>query len=424
MRGRTTGALSLAVVAILVAGTACGTTTGTGATGSGPVSIGLLYPTSGPQGTQGTEEERGARLAAEWANEHGGVHGRPVRLVEVSADRAEAVPGAMDALVAQGVRIVVGSHSSAVSAAGAQEATTRGLLLWETGAVGQVDPDVAGGTNFIRLAPMGANLGRAAIDFVHDQVTPRLGINHPLRYAVAYVDDPYGRAVGQGAIDEVAGRGQTLAGAFSYDLATVDYPALAARIAAARPDVLFVSAYLEDGVALRRAVVAAHVPLAVNIGTSSSYCLRAFGARLGADAVGLFASDKPDAAAVNPSALTAEGRRALAWVQARYRHDYHEDAGAPALSGFSNTYALFVHVLPAAGPLQPSNEAASVAAAALAVKLPVGTLANGGGLDVAPPGSPDAGANRAAAGVIWEWVAPGQRVVVWPPPFATHPIVT
>ena len=63
-----------------------------------------------------------------------------------------------------------------------------------------------------------------------------------------------------------------------------------------------------------------------------------------------------------------------------------------------------------------------MARAALSVKLPVGTLANGGGMDLAPPGDAQAGENRSAASVIWEWVAPGQRAVVWPPAFATHPI--
>jgi hypothetical protein len=90
-----------------------------------------------------------------------------------------------------------------------------------------------------------------------------------------------------------------------------------------------------------------------------------------------------------------------------------------ALSGFSNAFALFVHVLPRVSKVDP----AEVAAAALAIKLPVGTLANGGGLDIAPPGAPDAGNNRNAAGVIWEWVGPGQRAVVWPPAFATHAVV-
>jgi hypothetical protein len=93
--------------------------------------------------------------------------------------------------------------------------------------------------------------------------------------------------------------------------------------------------------------------------------------------------------------------------------------GAAALSGFSNAYALFVHVLPAA----PNLKVTSVAAAALRVKLPEGTLANGGGLDLAPLGTVDAGANRRPAGLIEEWVSPGKKAVVWPPTFADHPIV-
>ncbi len=54
--------------------------------------------------------------------------------------------------------------------------------------------------------------------------------------------------------------------------------------------------------------------------------------------------------------------------------------------------------------------------------LAPGTLANGSGMDLIPPGQLDAGDNRAATSVIWEWVAPGRRAVVWPPAFATHPL--
>jgi branched-chain amino acid transport system substrate-binding protein len=308
-----------------------------------------------------------------------------------------------------------------MSAEAADIATQRHLLLWETGAVGLTDGGVHGGTDFIRMSPMGANLGKAAVDFVRDGLAPKLGpaARHALRWAVAYVGDVYGRAVAGGAIDEVRATGEPLAGAFSYDPATANYPALAGRIAAVHPDVLFVASYLDDAVALRQAVVAARIPLVANLGTSSSYCMPAFGERLGPGAVGLFASDKPDAAAVRPDALSPEGRAALSWVAPTYQARYHEAMSSHALSGFSNAYALFVHVLPRAGRIDP----ASVARTALNVKLPVGTLANGGGMDIAPLGAPDAGDNRAAASVIWQWVGPDQRAVVWPPPFATHSIV-
>ena len=383
------------------------------------ITIGALYPRTGPQGPGGTEELRGVQLAADWANDSSVVQGTRIRLVEVDAARAEAVPDAMDSLARRGASVVLGSHGSAISAAAAREATVKKLAFFETGAVGQTAPDDSNGTNFFRLAPMGANLGRAAISFVQDQLATKLPAHGPLRYGVTYVDDAYGRAVAQGALDTIKERGLILAGAFGYDAHATDFAPLVGRVGAARPDVLFTAAYIDDGVAVRKALVAAHTPLLAGIGTSSSYCMQAFGDRLGTDAVGLFASDKPDAADVQASALTPEGRRALEWASGRYKAQWHEPMGAAALSGFSNAYALFVHVLPAAGG---AVRAPSVAKAALATKLPQGSLANGGGLDLAPPGAVDAGANRRSAGVIEEWVAPGKKATVWPPAFAEHPV--
>jgi ABC-type branched-subunit amino acid transport system substrate-binding protein len=388
------------------------------------MTVGLMYPASGPQGPQGLEEQQGAQLAARWAVDHG-VH---LRLVTHDVATPEDVPAGLAALQRAGVSVVVGTHGSAYSAVAAAEATRRHMLIWETGAVGDVgwsgapyvpdsyesDGPVAAGVDFIRMAPMGGDLGKAAVDFV------RTGLGHPaaLRWAIAYVDDPYGRAVQAGAAAEVRATGQPLVGAFAYDDAHTDFAALARRIADTHPQALYVSAYLDDGTALRRALADQHVPLLVNLGTSSSYCMPAFGQRLGDAAVGVFASDKPDASAIRPDALTPEGRAALSWVAAQYQAKYRQPMTSHALSGFSNAYALFVHVLPTAR--QATTNA--VATAAQAVKLPIGTLANGGGLDIAPPGAADGGNNRNAAGVIWEWVAPGKEVVVWPPAFATHAV--
>jgi branched-chain amino acid transport system substrate-binding protein len=388
-----------------------------GESGAKTVTVGALYPTAGAQGAGGSEELRGVRLAVEWANDHGGIDGKQIRLREEAADRAEAVPGALAALEHDDVSLVLGSHGSTMSAVAAREAKRRGISFWETGAVGEVDAAGAAGRNFFRLAPMGASLGRHAIAFVRDTLAPKLPTHDGLRYAVTYIDDPYGRAVGKGAEAEVTGSGQTFVGSFPYDPQTRDFASLAGRLAAAAPDVLFAVSYLDDGVAVRRATV--HLPLLAAIGTSSSFCHPAFGNQLGDEAVGLFASDKPDAAHVNADALRPEGREALAWVARAYTDRYHEDMSSPALSGFSSAVALLMHVAPQASALTP----AALAHAATTVKLPEGTLANGGGLDLAPADAVDAGANRRAAGVIWEWVAPRTRAVVWPPSLATHEVL-
>ncbi len=147
-----------------------------------------------------------------------------------------------------------------------------------------------------RVPPTGQVLGRAAIDFIADHVAKE---HHrdasTLRFAVSYVDDVYGNSVAAGAESEMAARGLHDVGNFGYDFRTVDMAKLVRKIASVKPDVLFVSAYLDDAIALRRQLVAQHVELLANIGTSSSYCMPAFGQTLGKAAVGVYASDKPSA---------------------------------------------------------------------------------------------------------------------------------
>ena len=63
-----------------------------------------------------------------------------------------------------------------------------------------------------------------------------------------------------------------------------------------------------------------------------------------------------------------------------------------------------------------------MADAARSVKLEGGTLPNGAGLDLGGPGALDAGENRRAVSVIWQWVDARTQAVVWPPAFATRPL--
>jgi branched-chain amino acid transport system substrate-binding protein len=275
-----------------------------------------------------------------------------------------------------------------------------------------------GGLTF-RVPPTGGVLGRSAIAYVADELAPSRSLDpSTLRYAVSFVDDVYGRSVARGAVDAIRERGLRLVGSFGYDYRTVDARELVRRIAAARPDVLFVSAYLEDAIALRRELVRQGVPLVANIGTSSSYCMPAFGQTLGEEAVGVFASDKPSATSIDPSGLRPAAADLLARANAAYRERWGADMSPAALAGFSAAWALFADVLPAAQTLAPGD----VAEAARDADLPAGSLPNGSGLRFGALGTPDAGDNLAAASVIWEWVAPGRAAVIWPPAFAGDPV--
>jgi len=383
------------------------------------IRVGAIYPLSGAQGPGGRDEFRGVQLAVDLVNAQGGVDGQQVELQPIDVASGDQAPYAIDQLADAGVGIVLGSYGTTISEPAANEAASRGMLFWETGAVGSMPAPGAGGSSFFRVAPSGDILGRDAVSFISNELVPKLGHDaRTLRFGVIAVDDAYGSAVGGGAVDEIHAMHLPYAGTFTYDPNHFDATALVHRVARAKPDVLFVAAYLEDGIAIRRAMVAQHLPLVANIGTSSSYCMPAFGNRLGADAVGLFASDKLDGEYVDPKGLTATGRSLLREARESYENRYDAEMSAAALAGFSAAWALFDTVMPAAADDSPG----AIARSAIATRLPIGSLPSGSGLAFGEPGTPRAGLNLRATSVIWEWVASGKREVVWPPRFATTPV--
>ncbi|MGH2829986.1 MAG: ABC transporter substrate-binding protein [Actinomycetota bacterium] len=405
--------LVLGIAALAIAGSAVGYA----ATRPDVITVGAIYPTGGGQGRGGIDEYRGVRLAAEYWNRGSG---RDVRLRLEPADSADQAPSAIERLVGARVPVILGSYGSTVSGPAAEGARRGGVVFWETGAVGDLGMAASSSDKVFRFPPTGGALGSSAVSFARDVLLPKLGRKATsLRYGVTYVDDVYGRAVGRGAVAEIRRAGLTLSGDFPYTLQGADYAGIVGRIASARTDVLFVSAYLDDGVALRKETVRQRVPLVASVGTSSSYCMHEFGQALGRNAVGLFASDKPDGHVLDPTRLRPEAGAALRWAREEFKRRYDHEMTAPALTGFSGAWALFRHVLPRARSLTP----AGVASAARSVRVPTGGLPHGSGLEFGAAGRPGAGDNLRATSVIWEWVKPYTRAVVWPPEFATQAVV-
>jgi branched-chain amino acid transport system substrate-binding protein len=383
-----------------------------------PIRVGAVYPLSGPDRAGGLDELRGVRLATDIVNAAGGVDGRQIQLRPVDTPTTDALPGAISRFKADGIQVVLGSNGSELSQSAATEAFDSGMMYWETGAVGEMSGDASGRLAF-KVAPSGLILGSSGIAFIADQMASRLHRDPAsLRFVVVNVGDRYGGTVADGALQEIARRHLDLVGRFHYQVASFDPAPLVRRIAAARPDVLFVASYIPDGVALNRELVRQRVPLLANIGTSSSYCMPEFGDQLGPLAVGTFATDKPDGESLNEQGLTPDGRALLHRAQDGFRARYHQDMSAPALAGFSAAWALFHDVMPNA----PAFDAVSIAHAALGVHLPMGSLPNGSGLEFSPPGTAQPGSNLRALSVIWEWVGVRHRAVVWPPRYATTAI--
>jgi branched-chain amino acid transport system substrate-binding protein len=406
------------VLGVVLAAASCSGSSGSAGRPE-PLRVGAIYPLSGSQGAGGVEEYRGVQMAARLANAQGGVASRPIELVPQDVPEAAAAPAAVQRLAAQGIGVMLGSYGSTISEPAARTASRGGQVFWETGAVGELMGLPSGGDRVFRVAPAGSLLGRTAMDFTASELLPRLKREAAgLRYTVAAVDDQFGEGVAGGAVAELRARGLTVAGDLRYDPRRDPAAQVVRRIAATRPDVLFVVAYIDDGVAIRKQIVAQGLHLVANIGTSSSYCMPAFGAALGKDAVGLFASDKPAAGWLSARGLAPDAIALLNKANNAYQAQYGDGMSAAALAGFAGAWALLHFVLPKAGSTDPAR----VAAAARSVNVPMGGLPNGSGLRFGAAGSPDVSDNLGAASVIWEWVGVNDRQITWPPRFATAPV--
>ena len=365
-----------------------------------PLVLGAIYPMSGPQAEGGRQELAGVRAALEVSHAN-------VRLQVIDATTPQAAATAVDTLVKQyHVPVILGTYGSTLSAAASARAEQLHTVYWETGAV--ADPITAQRKYVFRTVATGSSLGRMAVSFTSQLLLPRYGLTSA-RAVIIRVNDLYGRSVGGGEEDLAKLTNIRVVDVIEYSPTAYDANVIAARVAADNADFLWDVSYLDDGVAIWKAIVNSHVQLKGAIGTSSAFCMPAFSERLGAMSVGVYAADKPDGD-IADTALSRDGRLLLT----RARTAYGGPMGIPAVAGFVGGWTLFHYVLPNAAA-NPD----SIRAAALQVDVPSGDSINGGGVKFAGPGALDEGQNTRSAAVVGQWQAVGVMRIVYPAAYAT-----
>ncbi len=371
--------------------------------------LGAIYPLSGPQAEGGEQELAGVMAALQVARSEGVLH-RDVQLKVIDAITPGAAAAAVERLVKQDhVPAIFGTYGSTLSAAASARAEQLRTVYWETGAV--ADPITAQRHYVFRTVATGGALGRMAVTFTHDVLIPASGTRSP-RVAIVHVDDIYGQSVGGGELNIARQLGINVVDDISYHPYAFNPDDLARQLAADRVDFLWDVSYLDDGVALWQAIRRDHVALKAAIGTSSAFCMPDFALRLGAQAVGVYAADKPDET-ISTGALSPTGRDLLARARAAYKGGTMQ---IPTIAGFVGGWTLLHDVLAKlAGDVTPD----SIRATALLVDVPVGDSINGGGVKFGAAGSLDEGQNTRAAAVVGQWQAVGVMRVVFPAPYAT-----
>ena len=402
-------AVLIAILLVLVA--ACGDSSQS-ANSAGTITIGAIYPLSGPQASGGKDELGGVQAALQLAQAQGVLDHR-VQLRIIDATTPAQATAAVDQLVQQDhVPAILGTYGSTISAAASARAEELKTVYWETGAV--ADPITAQRRYVFRTVATGSSLGRMAVTFTHDVLIPASGLASP-RVVIVHVNDVYGQSVSGGEAALARELGMNVVANIAYNPNAFDPYALAGSIAADNPDFLWDVSYIDDGVAIWQAIQSRHIPIKAAVGTSSAFCMPEFGRRLGAQAIGVYAADKPDAT-ISQAALSPAGRELLAAAESSYERYNHAAMSIPAVAGFVGAWTLLHDVLPnISGAITPD----SIRTAALKVDVPVGDSINGGGVRFGADGTLDEGQNTRAAAVVGQWQAVQDMRVVYPAAYAT-----
>jgi branched-chain amino acid transport system substrate-binding protein len=401
----------LAAVGVAFACAACATAPSGNAAAT--IKVGALFPLSGAQAPLAKQEYAGVQIARDLVNADGGVDGAPITLIARDlTSEADATARVRD-LKAQGVQSILGAYSSSLSMPASAAAQSQGVLYWEAGAV--ADQLTGRGYPLVfRVGATGGNLGTMSSHFAATVLAPRLKkAAWGLRMAIVHNLDGYPSSVAS-AVNQQAGReGIQVVANVVYDAHAPDWTSVLNQVRAAQPNILVLASYIGDGVDFRRAMLKENLHVDAFIGSTMAQCVPDFGAMMGADAIGVFASDRPTDG-FNPNALNQTGHAVYDRFAAAYRREFGTDPTEESLAGFSAAWTLFHYVMPRAHDLG----AAGMAAAARGLDLPDGTLANGAGVKFA--NTVEAmGQNVRAASVIWQWQGVRHSVTVYPPVFAT-----
>lgn len=213
------------------------TTTTVASRGSdGVLTIGVLLPKTGPGATLGAGLIDAVEIAASDINAAGGVLGQGIRIEE--ADEADS--GAMNQLIDLGVDAIVGPASSLVALEQLATAVEHQVVVCSPTATAIALDDYPDDGWFFRTAPSDS-LQMAAIDYTARQTGAST-------LAIAYLDDPYGRALQDSLASRVRQGGQlTIVDETPFASTDADLSGAARAVLAGGPDVVVVLAGGDDG---------------------------------------------------------------------------------------------------------------------------------------------------------------------------------
>ncbi|MEU8395727.1 amino acid ABC transporter substrate-binding protein [Nonomuraea sp. NPDC048892] len=248
----------LAIISLCaLALTACAKTDEPGAAQSpgqqkGSVRIGVSLPLTGDFSEPGKGIQEGYQVWADRVNTKGGLLGRKVELIfRDDASDPNRVSSDYESLITQDkVDLVFGPFSSRLVIPAAKVAESYGMLFVEpAGAAAEVFEQ-----GFKRLFYAAPAIASDHYNYLADYLTKLPADQRPKTAAYASLDDPFAQGTAYGLRDKLAAAGIKTVVDEVYPPETTDFAPIAAKIAAAKPDLVVGGTQFEDSVGLVRAL--------------------------------------------------------------------------------------------------------------------------------------------------------------------------
>lgn len=371
-RKRTLVMAVLAALTLVAAG--CSHSGTGGQASSGPVTVGVILPLSGPNAELGQPIMNGMEAARKLVNKEGGIGGRPVQFARVDASSEEAARAGAERLLNQGVRVVMGTYASTLALAAAPVIVRGGGVYVEEGAASSTLTS-EGLDRILRINPTAQMSAREALTFTAHALSKATGVAVS-KITVGWVgpDDDFARDYARGLANTAQQLGMKLVLSLQYPITATNLDGVAAQVKAANPDILGMGAFVDDGVILGRALRDAKVAAKVIFGGSGGTAGASWVNALGSDANGTF--NVGFVPAFNAAGLPAATRQRLAAFNTAYKQQTGTEPNGYARAGFDAAWVLLDQIMRAHNTTDPAR----IRQVGGSLNLPAGTLLNGWGV--------------------------------------------
>lgn len=358
-----------------------------------PIKIGGIFPLTGANSVFGNQNFQGVETAVDLINDRGGINGRKIILLKGDGNNPQAAISETNRLtVRDGVRIFVGSSTSAVGMVASQEAERNGAFYWEGMAVANsyTERDFK---NAFRMGLSAAGLGQPAPLYVAEVLAPLLKTDpKSLKIAVVAEDSAFGVDVSKAAIEQAEKLGIKVGFRELYSAKTTDLSPLILKLRSLGPDVIIATQFINDAILLQRQMKEMSYSPKAFVGTSAGHSTLSFAEAIGKDVNGIFSSSFPLEA--NVASLSEGARTDREEFAKRYEAKYKVVPAVQESLGFVVGMALIRDVIAKAA----SDGASDLRSAALKADVPVGSYINGWGMKF-----DEKGQNQRAFGSVVQW---------------------